>query len=192
MAGKSGGAWKVAYADFVTAMMAFFLVMWIVGQDQKIKRAVSFYFQDPLGQTAASTSKKPLRAGALTETTNTGDIPESESAALASGRKSYTPDSENGVATKLVSDWVFSDQEASTYWREQAQQQRAAAARSKDVALKRDTTERVAARQLAKQLRDEFRQGIPGQANDLCKNLLKDSLNGVNWLEVAEDLLAHP
>jgi hypothetical protein len=172
-------------------MMAFFLVMWICGQDQKIKRAVSFYFQDPLGQAAAS-SKKPLRAGALTELANTGDIPESESVALASGRKSYTPDSENGVATKLVGDWVFSDQETNVYWRQQAQQQRAAAAQSKDVALKRDTTERVAARQLAKQLRDEFRQGIPGQVNDLCKNLLKDSLNGVNWLEIAEDLLAHP
>ncbi|MHB1191073.1 MAG: OmpA family protein, partial [Armatimonadota bacterium] len=42
-----GGAWKVAYADFVTAMMAFFLVMWIVGLDQNIKGAVSAYFQDP-------------------------------------------------------------------------------------------------------------------------------------------------
>ena len=36
MAG-SGGAWKVAYADFVTAMMAFFLVMWITAQSQKVK-----------------------------------------------------------------------------------------------------------------------------------------------------------
>lgn len=191
MAGKSGGAWKVAYADFVTAMMAFFLVMWICGQDQKIRRAVSFYFQDPLGQAAAS-SKTPLRAGALTEQANAGDIPESESVALASGRKSYTPDSENGVATKLVSDWVFRDKDASAYWREQAQKQRAAAARSRDVALKRDSAERVAARQLAKQLRDEFRQGVPGQVNDLCRNLLMDSFNGVNWLEIAEDLLAQP
>ena len=38
MAGKGGGAWKVAYADFVTAMMAFFLVMWIVGQDKPVKQ----------------------------------------------------------------------------------------------------------------------------------------------------------
>jgi chemotaxis protein MotB len=34
MAGGGGGAWKVAYADFVTAMMAFFLVMWIVAREQ--------------------------------------------------------------------------------------------------------------------------------------------------------------
>ena len=45
MAGKGGGAWKVAYADFVTAMMAFFMVMWLVGQDSEKKEAVAQYFQ---------------------------------------------------------------------------------------------------------------------------------------------------
>ena len=37
MAGGGGGAWKVAYADFVTAMMALFLVLWFLSQDEKIK-----------------------------------------------------------------------------------------------------------------------------------------------------------
>jgi len=46
MAG-GGGAWKVAYADFVTAMMAFFLVMWIVGQSQEVKKHVAQHFKDP-------------------------------------------------------------------------------------------------------------------------------------------------
>jgi chemotaxis protein MotB len=45
----SGGAWKVAYADFVTAMMAFFLVMWITSQGQDVKQAIAGYFQDPWG-----------------------------------------------------------------------------------------------------------------------------------------------
>jgi chemotaxis protein MotB len=45
--GHHGGAWKVAYADFVTAMMAFFLVMWIVGQSQAVRSAVAAYFRDP-------------------------------------------------------------------------------------------------------------------------------------------------
>jgi chemotaxis protein MotB len=44
-----GGAWKVAYADFVTAMMAFFLVMWITSQGQDVKQAIAGYFQDPWG-----------------------------------------------------------------------------------------------------------------------------------------------
>jgi chemotaxis protein MotB len=46
MAG-GGGAWKVAYADFVTAMMALFMVLWISAQDKKILIATSRYFQSP-------------------------------------------------------------------------------------------------------------------------------------------------
>jgi chemotaxis protein MotB len=42
-----GGAWKVAYADFVTAMMALFMVLWISSQDKKILIATSHYFQNP-------------------------------------------------------------------------------------------------------------------------------------------------
>ena len=37
----------MAYADFVTAMMAFFLVMWLVGQNPEVKAAVAGYFRDP-------------------------------------------------------------------------------------------------------------------------------------------------
>lgn len=45
--GHHGGAWKVAYADFVTAMMALFIVLWIVGQSSSTKQAISMYFTDP-------------------------------------------------------------------------------------------------------------------------------------------------
>jgi chemotaxis protein MotB len=45
--GHHGGAWKVAYADFVTAMMAFFLVMWLVGQSKEVKAGVGGYFREP-------------------------------------------------------------------------------------------------------------------------------------------------
>lgn len=47
--GHHGGGWKVAYADFVTAMMAFFLVMWIVGMDSDVKDIVQGYFNNPIG-----------------------------------------------------------------------------------------------------------------------------------------------
>ncbi|MFN5202555.1 MAG: flagellar motor protein MotB, partial [Gemmatimonas sp.] len=47
--GHHGGSWKVAYADFVTAMMAFFMVMWILGMDEKTKQAVEGYFSNPVG-----------------------------------------------------------------------------------------------------------------------------------------------
>src|SRR5208283_1986640 len=51
--GHHGGAWKVAYADFVTAMMAFFLVMWLLSSSKPVQEAVGGYFKDPTG-----TSKK--------------------------------------------------------------------------------------------------------------------------------------
>src|SRR5260370_35694740 len=47
MAHKGGGSWKVAYADFVTAMMALFLVLWITDQDAKVKEAVERAFRNP-------------------------------------------------------------------------------------------------------------------------------------------------
>jgi chemotaxis protein MotB len=43
------GAWKVAYADFVTAMLALFIVLWVMGQNDRIKEAVQAYFRDPTG-----------------------------------------------------------------------------------------------------------------------------------------------
>jgi chemotaxis protein MotB len=46
--GHHGGAWKVAYADFVTAMMAFFMVMWIIGQSEPVKAGIGGYFRDPV------------------------------------------------------------------------------------------------------------------------------------------------
>jgi chemotaxis protein MotB len=47
-AAHHGGAWKVAFADFMTAMMAFFLVMWICGMSKDVKAAVAAYFKDPI------------------------------------------------------------------------------------------------------------------------------------------------
>jgi chemotaxis protein MotB len=48
-AGHHGGAWKVAYADFVTAMMALFIVLWLLNSDEKTRQAVAGYFKDPKG-----------------------------------------------------------------------------------------------------------------------------------------------
>jgi len=47
--GHHGGAWKVAYADFVTAMMSLFIVLWLMNSSEKIKQAVAGYFNDPKG-----------------------------------------------------------------------------------------------------------------------------------------------
>ncbi len=47
--GHHGGAWKVAYADFVTGMMALFIVLWLMNSNAQVKEAVAGYFRDPAG-----------------------------------------------------------------------------------------------------------------------------------------------
>lgn len=47
--GHHSGAWKVAYADFVTAMMSLFIVLWLMNQSEQVKKAVAGYFNDPKG-----------------------------------------------------------------------------------------------------------------------------------------------
>jgi len=54
--GHHGGAWKVAYADFVTAMMALFIVLWLLNSSVQVRKAISAYFQDPSGTGAHSGS----------------------------------------------------------------------------------------------------------------------------------------
>lgn len=72
--GHHGGAWKVAYADFVTAMMALFLVLWLVSQDQKIKEAVERAFRNPF----ASVTKE-----------STGIIPNKDYQAVSSRQGNF-------------------------------------------------------------------------------------------------------
>jgi len=69
-AAHHGGSWKVAYADFVTAMMAFFMVMWLLSMDQKMKDAIEGYFSNPVG------FKKGYSAGA--NIMSTGNSPAGE------------------------------------------------------------------------------------------------------------------
>ena len=51
-----GGAWKVAYADFVTAMMALFIVLWLMSSSEPVKKAVAGYFRDPSGKSGENGS----------------------------------------------------------------------------------------------------------------------------------------
>lgn len=62
--GHHGGAWKVAYADFVTAMMAFFLVLWLMAATSKPERAaISEYFRNPSTLSGSSATPAPGMAG---------------------------------------------------------------------------------------------------------------------------------
>jgi chemotaxis protein MotB len=82
--GHHGGAWKVAYADFVTAMMAFFLVMWIVGQSNPMKAGVAGYFRDPGSFDSGKGDETGLLPGAPAGLTAPGlSTPKEEAAAIA-------------------------------------------------------------------------------------------------------------
>jgi chemotaxis protein MotB len=73
--GHHGGSWKVAYADFVTAMMAFFMVMWILGMDQQLRQAIEGYFSNPVGyKKGYSGGATPISSGASPATVKTNAV----------------------------------------------------------------------------------------------------------------------
>ena len=78
--GHHGGAWKIAYADFVTAMMAFFLLMWLLGSTTEgDKKGIADYFQSPLkvalaGGSGSGDSSHVLRGGGQDLTRSTGQV----------------------------------------------------------------------------------------------------------------------
>ncbi|RPE70542.1 chemotaxis protein MotB [Tibeticola sediminis] len=78
--GHHGGAWKIAYADFVTAMMAFFLLMWLLGSTTKAQlQGIAEYFQNPMkvsmeGGSGAGSAMSVLQAGGTDLTRTTGQV----------------------------------------------------------------------------------------------------------------------
>ncbi len=185
MAGKGGGSWKVAYADFVTAMMAFFLVMWIGAQDVKVRQSVANYFVDPSGVT-----KKPATTGAVFNSMTYGSLPQAEALALSRGRQSYSAPGEPSPTTKIVSDSIHTDERQLKYWREKAQTIRAQAGRSPGVVEGKESPDEAAIKLLARQLREELTASVPLELTGMYQDLMYGSLGTVNWNELAEDLLA--
>jgi len=78
--GHHGGAWKIAYADFVTAMMAFFLLMWLLGSTSEgDKKGIADYFQSPLrvalsGGSGSGDSSHVIKGGGQDLTRSTGQV----------------------------------------------------------------------------------------------------------------------
>jgi chemotaxis protein MotB len=78
--GHHGGAWKIAYADFVTAMMAFFLLMWLLGSSTKSQlEGISEYFKTPLkvalmGGSSIGESNSVLKGGGTDLTRQHGEV----------------------------------------------------------------------------------------------------------------------
>jgi chemotaxis protein MotB len=103
-----GGAWKVAYADFVTAMMAFFMVMWLVTAVSKEQRAALFeYFKNPSMERGASVKASPGQygpGGASTAVIDLGgglDAPRTMQADEALGERSMDEDEARRIAAEI-------------------------------------------------------------------------------------------
>jgi len=189
MAGKGGGAWKVAYADFVTAMMAFFLVMWITAQDQKIKQAIARYFNNPFNFDSTGTSTKPDRAGSVFPLPSSGEVPMSDHIATGQGRRSYTEPGPRSRTTKAVSDWVLGDPQNLQRWRRIAADIRAGLAQSREVRQGKVSLDEATTLQLAKRMRDDFVRYHFPKVEGVYRDLLYLALSEVNWQELAQDLL---
>jgi chemotaxis protein MotB len=90
--GHHGGAWKIAYADFVTAMMAFFLLMWLLGSTAKGDlEGIAAYFQTPLrvamsGGDGSGDSSSVIKGGGTDLSSKTGQIKEGDIEAV---KKTY-------------------------------------------------------------------------------------------------------
>ena len=88
--GHHGGAWKVAYADFVTAMMALFIVLWLMNSSKKIQEAVGGYFRDPSGTgklagtsvTGTGDNKVPSKDSMVADKENMAKLKEDLEAAI--------------------------------------------------------------------------------------------------------------
>lgn len=93
--GHHGGAWKVAYADFVTAMMAFFLVMWILGMSDEDKKAIAQYFKTSRGISKISPKFDPQLG--MTERPPASDM-------LSSDEKAAKVTKEQTEMTQIESD----------------------------------------------------------------------------------------
>src|ERR1700760_162279 len=78
--GKHGGAWKIAYADFVTAMMAFFLLMWLLGSTTEgDKKGIADFFNAPLrvslmGGSGSGDASSVVRGGGADISRSTGQV----------------------------------------------------------------------------------------------------------------------
>jgi len=189
MAGGGGGAWKVAYADFVTAMMAFFMVMWLVSQDQKVKDSVAKYFVDPVGFSLSGSSNRPKDAAGVFESEFSGQVPGAKSRTSGRGRGTMRSRENMEGETSMVADSIMEDTENSQKWMGEAKRQLAAAKNTPAVQAGNVTEIEAAKMLLSRKLRQQFQSEAIGATEGVYQDLVSASLNRVDFDELAEELI---
>ena len=189
MAGGGGGAWKVAYADFVTAMMAFFMVMWLVSQDQKVKESVAKYFVDPVGFSLSGSSSRPVDSAGLFESEFSGQVPGAKNRTSGKGRGSMSSRENLDNETSMVADSILEEPGKAQRWLEEAKKQLESA---KNVPAVREGTisERDAAKVLlARKMRQQVTAEAMSSTEGVYQDLVSTSLGRVNFEELAEEVI---
>ncbi len=189
MAGGGGGAWKVAYADFVTAMMAFFMVMWLVSQDQKVKDSVAKYFVDPVGFSLSGSSNRPKDAAGVFDSEFNGQVPGAKSRTSGRGRGTMRSRENMEGETSMVADSIMEDTEKSQKWMGEAKRQLDAAKDTPAVQAGNVTEIEAAKMLLARKLRQQFQSEAIGATEGVYQDLVSASLNRVDFDELAEELI---
>jgi flagellar motor protein MotB len=185
----------VAYADFVTAMMAFFMVMWICAQDQQTRESVQHYFNEPFQffKDSVGQSRTPDKMGALFNQKNTGEVPNKEEVAMGRGRQSFSQNSTASRATKKVNDWLHGNDKAAQHWQAEAVEALKKASLSVDRPEDQALVEDKAAEILGDRMREQMKADLSSKksGDSLHDDLLCEVLTDVNWTEIAEELLRH-
>jgi chemotaxis protein MotB len=182
MASGGGGAWKVAYADFVTAMMAFFMVMWLIAQDQKAKEAVAKYFNDPSGFKPIGISGTPVTSGDIMEGMSSGYTPDADK---VMHQRDGTSEFETGVARE----WVQADPERHAEFLTLAKQIKAEAKNAEPVRQKVLTKEQHARVQLARKIQEKLHKELSSVEQPTARQMLEVAESSINWDQVAQELL---
>ncbi len=189
MAGGGGGAWKVAYADFVTAMMAFFMVMWLVSQDQKVKDSVAKYFVDPVGFSLSGAADRPADSAGLFESEFQGQVPGASKRSSGRGRGTMRNRENQESETTMVADSILEEPGAAERWRGEAQKQLDAAKNSPAVQSGTISEAEAAKLLLARKMRQRVTAEAMQSTDGVYQDLLSSSLNRVDFEELAEEVI---
>lgn len=189
MAGGGGGAWKVAYADFVTAMMAFFMVMWLVSQDQKVKDSVARYFVDPVGFSLSGSSSKPKDTAGVFEQEFAGHVPGAKHRMTGRGRGNLASRENQENETTLVADAILEEPEKAERWEGEAKKQLDAAKNSPAVRAGTMSESEAARLMLSRKMRQQITDEAMQSTQGVYQDLVSTSLNRVDFDALAEEVI---
>ena len=189
MAGGGGGAWKVAYADFVTAMMAFFMVMWLVSQDQKVKDSVAKYFVDPVGFSLSGSNDRPKDSAGVFEQEYAGPVPGAKSRTSGRGRGNMASRENQDSETTMVADAILEEPDKAERWQGEAKKQLDAAKNSPAVRAGTMTETEAAKLMLSRKMRQQITNEAMQSTQGVYQDLVSTSLNRVDFDALAEEVI---